>query len=712
MSRKAAPKEASRIDAPQKETVAKPKRRGRWFNRVKSSIAFVFRFARGLLRLVTLSIIAAIVALVVVIHDLDPNAYRDELAQGISRILGREVRIEGNLEWSVLSREPGIVIERVVIRNAEWGKADNLLEASQVKILVSFREIFNRTLKFDAIRIAGSNLNLEVSHAGQRNWIFGDAEGTSAMREVGQGRFMRFEFELIRLVLEHANARLYDFASDKTYTITSPEMTFTQYPEQPIHFVSRMNVQGREVYLNMAARHMKDGDAGDISGRIEAFGITADISGGSVRGQRVNLPNLRVRYKGAEALAILSVDMSRKLPRPVINATVRTDILDIPNLFVPGWEEEYRYRLANDLPRARDPNRPSRINEHTKAFGNVYLPIREFGFADGRVEVKIGSLRAMPDMPIDNIDAVLTVKDGTGKLSVRTDYMGGLVEVDVRASNADDLFNADVAVNVKDVSVGRIIDSTGVRDFFTGGNARAEVYARGRGKDLAEFMGGINGYAKIWTTSPMHGYRIERLFRAENVVSTIFNTVTLRTGQRRESSISCIVGNLNVTDGVTDFHRQIAIETATANIMLSGMVDFAAERMTISIASVVRERFGMSDGLIELVRITGPMAYPGIIIDRNQLADRVFTNAALPLAVGVVATGGIGLAAAGIGAGINLITRPLWGNLKADPHPCMSAFDGLSNPDEFQRQAEFREMIDKSVGRQAQVSPHIQQRAK
>ncbi|MDR3126331.1 MAG: AsmA family protein [Rickettsiales bacterium] len=644
-----------------------------------------WRLIKNLIRLTCFIMLAAVVGLGVALHELDPNEYKDDIARRLSKALGREVKINGGLNWQILTKDPGLAIERLSIKNAPWGEREYFLEAERVLVLVSFREIFDRRITFDAIRITRPKVSLEISRDGEANWKFGRGRDIKAAK--GSSEWLNVEIERLRLV--RADISFKDQQNGRAYDFNTPDTLFIAPEGRPIELESLFKLNDVAYRLNASGRAGDDG-ALHFDGTLEFAGARAEAKNAVLKNKRLLVPKFSLKYKTAEVNGSGSADFRRS--KPALYASFETPLFDIPNLFVPGWEEEYFYNIANGIDA---PDEPSNINENTKAFGDVYLPIDEFDYADGSVSVKIGRLKAMPDMPIDNINARLSVKNGRGLLRLFADYMGGQVGVDVNADNRNRMFNADASINVQGVDVGRIVDASGAPHFFKGGISNAEIYARGRGKDLAEYMAGLSGYAKIWTTSGMDGYRIEKLMHAEDLVSSALRLALGRAAAKDESKITCVVANLNVRDGKVRSNRGIAVETKDANIVLSGDIDFASEQMDVSIASAVKEGFRVSDGVTKLIRIKGPMAYPNIVPDSEGITSTVGTTAVGAAAVGI-ATGGIGLAAAGMGAGINLIARSLLGMVADDPRPCMTAFDG-ADPAEYAGQGALKADIDRAV---------------
>ncbi|MBR1544856.1 MAG: hypothetical protein IJ638_02855 [Alphaproteobacteria bacterium] len=307
-------------------------------------------------------------------------------------------------------------------------------------------------------------------------------------------------------------------------------------------------------------------------------------------------------------------------------------------------------------------------------------------------------------MEIEDIKLNAILNNGQGIISpFSCKYMGGFILLNGIANNKNNTFNGEVSLKIEDVNIGKVIDSTGYKKFFTGGNTNVDAVLKGYGPNLATFMKNLNGYIKAYTTDKMIGYKVENILMANDLISSIFKfigndiigTIALKDKKKEQSEIQCIVANLNIENGKTISNRGIAMQTETANIIIDGLANFGDEYVDVSIITVVKEGFRVSNTLTEMIKIKGPMAEPNIIINKDGVINNVTKTAFTTALVGAL-TGGVTLITTGLG----LITKSWLNNIQADKHPCLTAFEGKASkqhPEDFSNQIIIKEKIQSDI---------------
>lgn len=106
------------------------------------------------------------------------------------------------------------------------------------------------------------------------------------------------------------------------------------------------------------------------------------------------------------------------------------------------------------------------------------------------------------------------------------------------------------------------------------------------------------------------------------------------------TEVQCIVARLAVRDGVAHADRTLAIETSRLTASASGTIDFGRQTLDLLVRPRSRKAAGIpAVDLAEVVRVSGPIASPGVRLDTMGAAKTA-------LAIGgVVASGGWGMLA-------------------------------------------------------------------
>lgn len=119
--------------------------------------------------LVAAVIVLFVAAGVYVTTMLDPNAYKDQIAQAVSDATGRQVTLEGDLEFSVFPRLR-IAMGPAVLGNAEGFGAEPFARIEGAELQVGLLPLLSERLEVDRAHLSGLQLNLALDARGRNNW--------------------------------------------------------------------------------------------------------------------------------------------------------------------------------------------------------------------------------------------------------------------------------------------------------------------------------------------------------------------------------------------------------------------------------------------------------------------------------------------------------------------------------------------------------------
>lgn len=733
-----------------------------FFKKIPSIISVILSKIKIIIKIIVLAIIAFCVGIVILINNVDPNKYKNDLQKAFELVLNRPVIIEGDIKWKLISFEPAVQIEKISISNTTWGKSKNIFEADNISVMLSFKHLIARKISVETVLIENPKLYLEISSKGTPNWDFKNfikkdnltiEDITHKIKndeQVLAQAINHKKFEIAIKSIQLKNGKIfYDNRKSKikenltinnlliyaknylsptfmdivaTYKENIIDGSFKTYSiydiinkTKIIPLTGVLNFNGLELYL--------------ISQITKTESLTANVSIKSTDLQKslknfIKLPKIDDILAKFELILTPKIASIKKLDltynndtnlkgdidivlnkKPDIKANLHIPTFDIPKLFYPLWEPAYFERLRTGTEK---PSRERKVIENPKAFKDIPLPIKELDWANIILHLTIDELKAMPEMAINNIKLFANINNGSAIIApFSIDYMGGKVVLDVIANNDNNTFNGDVSIKGTDVNIGDIIASTGYKDIFKGGNTNIDIVLKGVGNNLEEFMKNLNGYTKVYTTSDLIGYRIENLVMANDVISSIFKFVGediiggLAGNDKKEekSTIECAIVNLNIQDGKTISNRGIAIQTKDANIIIDGTANLGDEYLNVSVITVVKEGFGVSNSLAEMIKIEGPMAKPSIIISKDGVVKNVVKTSLATVVAGIF-TGGAILVTAGVG----MITKSWLENISADKNPCLTAFEGKSDrkknksaSQDFGNQVILRENINSKI---------------
>ena len=123
---------------------------------------------RSFLPLIVLLLAASAAALWLLPRYL--NTFKPELVAFLQERTGRAVRIDGDLglAWSW---HPSLTVEGIVVPNAPWGSAPDLLTVGRLELRLDLPSLIRKPMRFDAVRLDDAQLWLERDGDGRPNWL-------------------------------------------------------------------------------------------------------------------------------------------------------------------------------------------------------------------------------------------------------------------------------------------------------------------------------------------------------------------------------------------------------------------------------------------------------------------------------------------------------------------------------------------------------------
>ena len=109
------------------------------------------------------------------------NLLKGPLTRSVTEATGRELTIDGDLKavWSWL--HPRIRAEGVRFANADWAKADYLLDADAIEASISVLPLFAGKVVLPEVHLKGAELALEMHEDGRKNWVMNTSRTSRRM---------------------------------------------------------------------------------------------------------------------------------------------------------------------------------------------------------------------------------------------------------------------------------------------------------------------------------------------------------------------------------------------------------------------------------------------------------------------------------------------------------------------------------------------------
>jgi uncharacterized protein involved in outer membrane biogenesis len=139
----------------------------------------------------TLTIIAAIAAISIaatlLIHFIDLDPFRERIAGMASKVVGRQIQIEGHMDVNLFPH-PEVILNNVSLANADWGTEPVMARIGHIDAAVNFFSLFSDTLIIRRVRLNDAAVLLEVKDDHSGNWVMdATAVPKSRGKEIGPG---------------------------------------------------------------------------------------------------------------------------------------------------------------------------------------------------------------------------------------------------------------------------------------------------------------------------------------------------------------------------------------------------------------------------------------------------------------------------------------------------------------------------------------------
>lgn len=617
------------------------------------------------LKIVAAVVVVLIIAVVGFLATFDVSQYKGLIQDQAKAATGRDVKI-GDIKLSI-SLTPAIVISDVSLANAAWGSKPDMLVAKRIEAGTQLIPLLSGDIKISDVKIVGADVLLEVNKEGKPNWVFDVPPSTSAGpalsisgldiegltlayndAKLGQEATVALGPTVIKLAGDIANLEVTDvdfdgvkiIYKDKTQSADLKVGNTSLEAKGPIAALgitslsvgeTQIAYKGEGAPLDLKFSAFKiDGTGavsidGTLSGQpVKASGTLAPI--GELVAMKKPIPaKLAIEAMGLKLDADVMADMSKKTP--AISGTVNIPELNLATL-VPADPAAKAAPAAKPAPGA-------------KVFPNDPLPWELLGSAQTDVKLTIGKL-TLPN-GLELTELVVPVKLNGGKLDANglaANILGGRVTADLG------LVQSEKRLALKATAQGFTAETLAkelkVTDLVTQGPLDIALDVRGSGNSVRAIMAGLNG-------SVVGGMGESRIRNdalniiGADVIMQVLSAINPMGNKDPYTVARCAVINFQITNGIANTDKGIAMVTDKMDVVSTGKIDLAQEQVDLSIRP--RATTGISVGLGQLtqaVKMAGPLSGPSVQVDAKGAVKALGSLGA------AFATGGASLLAQGM----------------------------------------------------------------
>ena len=575
------------------------------------------------------------------VYYFDWNLARPYIERKVTSATGRSFAINGDLEVH-LSLRPRIIANDVVMGNAAWSKDPLMAEIKRADFRIDILKLMVGRLAFPEITLSEFHLVLEVNKDGTPNWVFKQPDkqrgfptidalavdrGSIKYRDAtintdlaleintlaatggdprpmlelaGKGKFKGMETSL----QARGGALLALHSAEQPYPIKATATLGTTKASVDGALIDPLRFHGQEVNFQL--------EGSDLALLYTIVGVPVPPTPAyklagflSHSGDIWAFTRLNGKIGNSDITGDFSVD-SGKTPQ-MITADLVSHSLDLKDL--------------GGIIGANYDAQPSDKVLPTKPFN-----LDKLRAADADVRFK-GAKIITKNLPIENMDAHLIIKDGTLKLApLNFGIAGGSLVTEITMDGRKSHMVTHADITAKGLNLDRLFPDAKLGDSSTGNmGGRAQLDASG--DSIAKMLGTANGEAALI----MEGGTVSKLLLRMATLD-IANSIFTLLGGDKQVPINCMVANFKAVEG--DFKVQaLLLDTPKVNISGEGDVNFADESIHLKLVSKSKT-FSLAS-LRGPIMISGSFKKPSARPDAGKVAAR----GSLAVGLGVMSGG-------------------------------------------------------------------------
>lgn len=544
------------------------------------------KYLKRILIAVVAVIVVVVAAAVIIASTIDLNSYKDTITAEIEAATGRKVTIKGDIEKSILTLSPAIVVYDVAFANAPWGSRPNMVTAKRVELAVDLWPLLSGTISVRHFLLVGADIFLETDGKGGANWALGTGGQSGATKKPaapapadggGLPHIAAIDIEGTTITFRDGATKLVSKIGIDDIELRAPDQ------DGPIELKTKATYQGAPVITE---------------GRL---GSVAAATGGAK-----NFPiDLKVRFGDSDLAVKLIADLSGKTP--ALSGSIKGRELDIDKVTSAFGGQSSGGQSSG----GGSSGGQSSGGGGGRLFSADPLPVGILHAVNAMLDIAIGTLKA-GGRSFEDVAAKVALKDGNlvvDPIGLRT--AGGTIKgafgIDARTDKPKlTLKLKGAGLSLSDVSgqgtvgskLNLTVDLTGV------GASMRDIASTARGPVIA-----MAGAGPI--RSGVLSFISTNLLQAIPVL-----------GNQQRLALNCMVARFNFADGNGN-SQILVVDTTRMTIAGRGVVSLRNETLDLILVPSTKGKSLASVAALVPVRVRGPLTNPRATPDPRGVSKEV-----------------------------------------------------------------------------------------
>lgn len=553
------------------------------------------------------------------------STLRGPIADAVTKSTGRELVIGGGIRpvWSWL--HPRIRVEGVTFANADWGKADYLLNANAVEASISVLPLLAGRVVLPEVHLEGAELALERDADGRRNWLLKDEDDPKE-----ESRFF------VKLLTVDDGRVTWDDAT----TDTRVEADLST-DETGVIFEAQGKWNGMKLKGAGHAGHVLS-----IRDQSTPFPLRADITIGQTSAKLDGTITGLVGFKGIdlqfERLSGQSMDdlyniiglaLPATSPYTVSGRLYRLDgVWMFENFVGTVGESDLAGTMRVQTGEGKRPFMQGEINAKVLNFADLgvlvgtgeprksgVLPDMPFAperwnSVDADVKINAGTIKRPKQLPIEDFSTRIRMDERVLALQpLAFGIAGGRLEGTMRLDGNHSPLRGDIRMRVQNLQLAKLFPTVKQAQGSIG-DLNGLIELAGTGDSVGKLLGTSNGKIGIY----MDEGKISR-FLMELVALDLWDAARVKLRGDKDIDIRCAIADFGVKAGVMEANA-IVFDTGAVNVQGRGTINLKTEEMDITLKPQPKD--GSIASLNSPLYIRGTFGTPKVGPDMGRLAAK------------------------------------------------------------------------------------------
>jgi len=590
--------------------------------------------------------VVIVIAVAVVVANLDLNRAKGYIAQGVSKATGRELKINGDITldwgWTTILSARGIQFA-----NADWSKHPQMLEVGGLELEIDLWQLLTRFRPVvPLVTLIEPNVVLEKNSEGKANWEF--RASTAVTEPVKPDR--RTEFPVVeRLVVKDGALLYHDQRSGTRADLKLVEAQAAGFLNAPITLKAQgsyqklplsLSLQGGSyenlrsaqvpypVRIELAVGKQRAKIEGEFTEPLELKGenVLLDIEGDDmanlypiIRLVFPQTPPYRLRgYLKHEGKVWSFSDFSGRVgdsdltgeirvdtapERPMLKADLASKLLDFDDLagFIGGKPDTGLDESASKKQPKKDAEKDS-----DRIFPDQRYDLERLNAMDADVKLRAKKILA-PDLPIDNLNATLKLSGGVLRFAPAAfGVASGRLEIFSTFDGSKRPSGVKIDARIRQLDLRRFLPKESFAQ-KTLAPVSGRINLSGTGESFRELMATVSGN----TFFAMSGGEISAML-IELAGLDVAESLGRVVRGDEPIEVRCALLDLKGQNGRMAVETFV-FDTADTVVYGEGNVNLRDERLNLVILPVPKDFSPLS--LRSYIRVSGPLADPSVFPD-------------------------------------------------------------------------------------------------